>query len=232
MGAFAAVAVAAAYLPLAEWIVRLVHWMRGAGLAGALVYVVVFVLAAVCMVPGALLTIGAGMAYGPLLGAALASPAGLLGSTLAFILGRTWLRSWVRRWAASAPRFGAIDAAVGRHGLRIVTLMRLSPIFPYNVLNYAFGATRIRLRDYVLGSFVGMLPGAVLYAYIGSLLGRVARTSIAVDDADAGGARLALSALGLAATLIVTVFVTRMARRALAHEIPEARDGDIADAAP
>lgn len=227
-GALAVAAVSSAFLPLAEWIVRLVHWMRGAGVEGALVYLAIFVLAAVCMVPGGLLTMGAGMAYGPVWGAALASPASVLGSTLAFILARTWLRSWVTRWAASAPRFRAVDAAVGAHGLRIVTLMRLSPIFPYNVLNYAFGATRIRLRDYVLGSFVGMLPGAVLYAYIGSLVGHVAKTSLSVHDTNAETARHALWALGLGATLIVTVFVTSLARRALAQEIGAAPDADAA----
>ncbi len=219
-GLVAAAVMAAVFFPVADGIVGLVHWMRGAGLEGALTYIVVFAVAAVLMVPGGLLTIGAGMAYGPLWGTVLASPASVLGATLAFILGRTVLRDILARRLAADPRFGAVHAAIGRHGLRIVLLLRLSPILPYNVLNYALGASSITLRDYVLGSFVGMLPGALLYAYLGSLIGDVASLST-VDASDVRWARHALAVLGLTATLFVSVFVTRVARRALAAEIAE-----------
>ena len=210
-------AAAVSFLPVAAWIVQAVHWMRGAGLGGALAYGAAFALAAVLMVPGSLLAMGAGMAYGPVWGTVLASPASVVGATLAFLLARA-SRHWsMARWTASDPRLRAVQSAVGSHGLKIVILLRLSPIFPYNVLNYALGVSGIRLRDYLLGSFVGMLPGAVMYTYIGSLLGDVA--AVSVDAVDAGLARHAMSVVGLAATIAVVVFVARLARRALADEI-------------
>jgi uncharacterized membrane protein YdjX (TVP38/TMEM64 family) len=205
------------FLPVAAWIVQLVHWMRGAGLWGALAYGAAFALAAVLMVPGSVFAMGAGMAYGPVWGTLLASPAGVIGAALAFLLARASRRGSMARWTASDPRLRAVQSAVGDHGLKIVILLRLSPIFPYNVLNYALGVSGIGLRDYLLGSFVGMLPGAVMYAYIGSLLGDVA--AVSVDAVDAGLARHAMSVVGLAATIAVVIIVARLARRALADEM-------------
>ena len=193
--------------------------MRAAGARGALVYAVVFVVATVCMVPGSILAAGVGMAYGPLWGTLVVSPVSVVAATLAFTLGRTLARGWIAGWAASNPKFRAVDLAIGEHGLKIVILIRLSPLFPFNVLNYALSLTDVRLRDYVLGSFIGMLPGAVLYVYIGSLVGDVA--SLSQGAAGAGSARLVLSAIGLVATVAVTVYVARVARRALSDEISQ-----------
>jgi uncharacterized membrane protein YdjX (TVP38/TMEM64 family) len=210
-------AIAAFELPLVDWASQLVDWMRNAGPTGAIVFAVVYVLAAVLMVPGSVLTAGAGLAYGPWWGIVLVSPVSVLAATVAFLLGRTAARGWIAKRTDADPRFRAVDAAIGRHGLKIVTLLRLSPVFPFNVLNYALGLTGVRLRDYVLGSFIGMLPGTFLYIYIGSLVGDLA--ALTHGDATASAARQALSLIGLAATVIVTVYVTRVARQALADEL-------------
>lgn len=210
-------AIAAFELPLVDWASRLVDWMRNAGPTGAIVFAVVYVLAAVLMVPGSVLTAGAGLAYGPWWGIVLVSPVSVLAATVAFLLGRTAARGWIAKRTDADPRFRAVDAAIGRHGFKIVTLLRLSPVFPFNVLNYALGLTGVRLHDYVLGSFIGMLPGTFLYIYIGSLVGDLA--ALTHGDATAGAARQALSLIGLAATVIVTVYVTRVARQALADEL-------------
>ena len=216
--ALASLAVAAAFvLPLTQWASQLVDWMRGAGPTGVIAYVAVYVLAAVLMLPGSLLTAGAGLAYGPWWGTLLVSPVSVLAATVAFMLGRTVARGWISKRTVADPRFRAVDAAIGRHGFRIVVLLRLSPLFPFNVLNYALGITSVGLRDYVLGSFIGMLPGTFLYVYIGSLVGHVA--SLSHGAAPASRARHALSLVGLAATVIVTVYITRVARRALADEL-------------
>jgi uncharacterized membrane protein YdjX (TVP38/TMEM64 family) len=209
--------VSASRLPIVEWAGLLVDWMRGAGATGAAAFAVVYVVAAVLMVPGSVLTAGAGLAYGPWWGIALVSPVSVLAATVAFILGRTAARGWIAKRTDADPRFRAVDAAIGRHGFKIVTLLRLSPVFPFNVLNYALGLTGVRLRDYVLGSFIGMLPGTFLYIYIGSLVGDLA--ALTHGDATASAARQALSLIGLAATVIVTVYVTRVARQALADEL-------------
>ncbi len=214
----AAVAIAAAVaFPLDGWTGRLVAWMQAAGAIGVLAFAAAYILATVLLLPGALLTAGAGLAYGPLWGTLLVSPVSVAAATLAFTLGRTVARSWVARRTEGDSRFRAVDAAIGRHGLRIVVLLRLSPVFPFNVLNYALGLTGVRLRDYVIGSFVGMLPGTLLYVYLGWVVGSLAAPS---DGAGAAGpARQALLVVGLVATIAVTAYVTRVARRALSDEL-------------
>ncbi len=117
------------------------------------------------------------------------------------------------------PRFAAIDEAVGRSGFRIVFLLRLSPVFPFNVLNYTLGLTRVRLRDYVLASLLGMLPGTFLYVYLGSLV--TSASEIAAGRGGPGGElKVTLYAAGIAATLAATVVITRLAQRALARALP------------
>jgi uncharacterized membrane protein YdjX (TVP38/TMEM64 family) len=218
--ALAALAIgAAAVLPLSIWVGWLVEWVRAAGATGAIVYALVYVLATVCMIPGSILTVGVGVAYGPIWGTLFVSPVSVLAAAVPFALGRTLARGWVAGWTASDPRFRAVDVAVGEHGFKIVVLMRLSPLVPFNVLNYAFGLTDVKLRDYVLGSFVGMLPGALLYVYIGSMIGEVA--ALSRGEEAVGTARQLLSAAGLVATIVVTVFITRLARRALSTKLSE-----------
>ena len=116
---------------------------------------------------------------------------------------------------AGNKRFAQIDDAVGREGWKIVGLTRLSPIFPFNMLNYAYGLTKVSLRDYVLASWIGMFPGTVMYVYIGSLAGNLA--TIGAAERTRSPAEWVLYALGLLATVVVTFFVTNMARKALSR---------------
>ncbi|MEP7118803.1 MAG: TVP38/TMEM64 family protein [Acidobacteriota bacterium] len=218
--ALASLAIEAAFvLPLSQWISQLTDWMRAAGPLGALAYAGVYILAAVLMLPGVILTAGAGLAYGPIWGTLLVSPVSVLAATTAFLMGRTIARGWIASRMAADPRFRAVDAAIGQHGLKIVLLLRLSPLFPFNVLNYALGLTGVRLRDYIVGSAVGMLPGTVLYVYLGSLAGDV--SALARGTSEASAAHTALSVAGLVATIAVTVVVTRVARRALNGELAQ-----------
>ena len=144
------------------------------------------------------------------------------GSAATFLIARYLARGWVARRIARYPRFAAVDRAVGADGLRIVFLLRLSPVFPFNLLNYALGATRVRFRDYLLGA-LGMLPGTFLYVYLGSLGAGVAIGASEVGgggDGDGGVGtvvKLALQAVGALATLAVTVVVARIAKQALAQ---------------
>lgn len=191
--------------------------IAGLGAAGAAAFVVIYVLACLLMLPGSVLGLGAGAVFGVVKGSALVSLASTLGATAAFLVGRHLARGWVAQRIAGNPRFAAIDAAVGREGWKIVGLTRLSPVFPFNLLNYAYGLTGVRLRDYVLASWVGMFPGTVMYVYLGSLAG-----GLATLGATGGGrtpAQWTLFFVGLAATVAVTVLVTRIARRALARRI-------------
>jgi uncharacterized membrane protein YdjX (TVP38/TMEM64 family) len=179
---------------------------------GPALFIVLYVAACVLLVPGSALTLGAGAVFGVVRGSILVSVAATAGAVAAFLVGRYAARDWVAGRMAKDPRFKAIDDAVAREGWKIVLLTRLSPVFPFTLLNYAFGLTRVRLRDYCLASWAGMLPGTVMYVYLGSLAGELAAV---------GGRRArtpgewGLYALGLAATRAVTVYATRVARRAL-----------------
>lgn len=208
-------ALAIAARQLGGYIPAFAAWVEGLGFWGPLVFILGYAAAVVAFVPGSLLTLTAGAVFGLGAGVVYVFIAALLGSTLAFLVSRYLARGAVEERLAGNARFAAIDRAVGRKGLQIVLLLRLSPAFPFTLLNYALGLTRVRLRDYVLGG-AGMLPGTVLYVYYGKLAGDVA--------AVAGGARIergwegwVLFGLGLLATLAVTAMVTRMARAALAR---------------
>jgi uncharacterized membrane protein YdjX (TVP38/TMEM64 family) len=210
--ALAALAGLAAIAPISRWLVAFVAWIRGAGLAGAAVYAAVYVVGTVGFFPGALLTMGAGLAYGVVWGTALVSPASVVGAVAAFGLGRYVLREWVAARVRADVRWAAIDRAIERNGFRIVLLLRLSPIFPFNLLNYALGLTAVRFRDYFWASFVGMLPGAVLYVYLGSLVSNAAQL---LQKRSLGGLGQVWFLVGLGATVAVTVILTRATRRAL-----------------
>jgi uncharacterized membrane protein YdjX (TVP38/TMEM64 family) len=190
-----------------EAIARLGAW-------GPVLFVLLYVAATVLFLPGSILTLGAGVVFGLARGAVIVSISATLGATAAFLVGRYLARDWVAGKIEGNQKFKAIDEAVAREGWKIVGLTRLSPVFPFNLLNYAFGLTRVSLWHYVLASWIGMMPGTVMYVYLGSVAG---------DLAAAGGrasrtpAEWALYAVGLAATIGVTVYVTRLARRALAR---------------
>jgi len=213
--ALAAAAVAALVLAgrrLGALVPAFQAWVEGLGAWGPLAFVAGYALAVVAFAPGSLLTLAGGAVFGLARGTAYAFVAATLGATAAFLVARHAARPWVARRIAADPRFAALDRAIAGQGRRIAFLLRLSPIFPFNLLNYALGLTRVRLRDYLLAS-AGMLPGTVLYVYYGSLAGEVARA--------AGGSRTrsplewGLLAVGLAATLAVTRIVARLATRAL-----------------
>ena len=219
------------FLPLNRWALVLVEWIRGAGAVGVLVYALVYVGATLLLLPGSLLTAGAGFAYGPLVGTALVSPVSVIAALLAFLTGRFVAREWVARRVAGNPKFAAIDDAVGRSGFKIVLLLRLSPILPFNLLNYALGLTRVRVRDYVVGSLVGMLPGTFLYVYLGSLVTSASELASGKRP-HAGPWEHVLYWGGLVATLVVTVLITRLSRRALqdalaVHGVPPRATGEV-----
>lgn len=201
---------------------RFAGWVQGQGPLAPVVFVAGYALAVVAFVPGALLTLAAGAIFGLAEGTALVFVAAVLGSTAAFLLSRHLARRWVEGRLRGDPRFGAIDRAVGREGRRIVFLLRLSPVFPFNLLNYALGLTSVGLADYVLASF-GMLPGTLLYVYSGRLAGDVAAVAGGAGR-ERGAAEWALLGVGFVATLAVTVLVTRIARRAL-REATDGPDG-------
>lgn len=211
------------FLPVNAWLLAIVEWARGAGALGVLVFILLYVAAAVLFIPGSLLTLGAGFLYGPLLGFGVVSVASTLGATLAFLLGRTVARGWISDKLQGRRGFAAVDRAVERAGFKMVLLLRLSPIFPFIVLNYALGLTRVRAGHYVLGSWLGMMPGTLLYVYLGSLITSAAELTSG-ERPEAGALGYGVLALGLVATLAFVVVITRIARRALDQELQRTKE--------
>lgn len=199
-----------------EQIPRFAEWVDGLGIWGPVVFVAGYAVATVAFVPGALLTLAGGAIFGLVQGTIYVFLGATLGACGAFLVARYVARAAIERKLADRPKFAAIDRAVGREGRKIVFLLRLSPAFPFNLLNYGLGLTKVRFVDYLVAC-LGMLPGTFLYVYYGKLLGDVA--------AVAGGAEVERGAeywtflgVGIVATVAVTWFITRKARQALERE--------------
>lgn len=204
---------AAQYLGAREGLLDALAWIRGLGFWGSGIFIVIYILATVLFLPASLLTLGAGAIFGVFWGFVCVSIASTLGATAAFLLGRYLARGWVEGKIAGNETFKAIDEAVAGEGWKIVGLTRLSPIFPFNLLNYAFGVTQVSLKDYFFASWIGMMPGTLMYIYLGSVAKDLA--TIGTQEQSTTPAQWFLRIVGLIATVAVTVYVTRIAKKAL-----------------
>jgi len=196
-----------------EWAKSLLDFIGRLGVWSPIVLIGCYVVGAVLFIPGLVLTLGAGALFGVVKGCIIASIGSTLGATSAFLTGRYFLRHRIERRLAGNVLFGAIDRAVTKDGWKIVGLARLSPIFPYILLNYAFALTRISVREYVVASWLGMIPATVLYVYLGSL----AQTATAQRSRSTG--EWILYGAGLVATVAIVIYLTRVAREALARRL-------------
>ncbi|MGC8711194.1 MAG: TVP38/TMEM64 family protein [Leptodesmis sp.] len=193
------------------------QWIESVGIIGGIAFIAIYIIATVAFLPGSILTLGAGVVFGVLLGAVYVFVGATLGAIAAFLVGRYLARGWISKKIEGNQKFAAIDKAVAKEGFKIVLLTRLSPVFPFNLLNYAFGITGVSLRDYALGS-VGMIPGTIMYVYIGSLAGDLARIGTESQPTNPT-IQWAIRIIGFIATVAVTVYVTRIARKALAEKV-------------
>ncbi|MGL5082760.1 MAG: TVP38/TMEM64 family protein [Microcoleaceae cyanobacterium] len=194
-------------------------WVANLGAWGPLVFILIYIVATVLFLPGSLLTLGAGVLFGVVPGSIYVSIGSVIGATCAFLVGRYLARGWVSKQISENEKFKAIDEAVGREGWKIVGLTRLSPIFPFNLLNYSFGLTNVSLRDYFFASWIGMIPGTIMYVYLGSLAGELA--TLGTEGRSRTMAEWILYGVGLLATVAVTVYVTKIAKQALNQKISE-----------
>jgi len=193
------------------------QWVDGLGAVGAIAFILIYIVATVAFLPGSILTLGAGVVFGVVLGSIYVFIGATIGAALAFLVGRYVARGWISKKIAGNDKFSAIDKAVGKEGLKIVLLTRLSPIFPFNLLNYGLGVTGVSFKDYVLGS-VGMIPGTIMYVYLGSLAGNIA-TIGGADQPSNPTITWAIRIIGFIATVVVTLYVTKVARKALDESI-------------
>ena len=203
------------FLPVQEWLGNFNDWVGQMGIAGIFIFVGVYAVATVLLAPGAILTIGAGFAFGLWKGFLAVSAGATVGAALAFLVARFIARDKVEAIARRNDKFQRIDSAIGRQGAKLIFLLRLSPVIPFNLSNYLYGLTGVQFWPYVLASWIGMMPGTLLYVYIGA----AGKAAVA---AAAGGAAVkhgwqywTFLGVGLAATVIVTIWVTKIARDAL-----------------
>jgi uncharacterized membrane protein YdjX (TVP38/TMEM64 family) len=196
-----------------EYVPRFATWVDSLGVWGPLVFILGYIVAVVAFVPGSLMTLAAGAIFGLGEGVLYVFVAATIGSCAAFLVSRYLARRSIEQKLAGNPKFAAIDRAVGREGRKIVFLLRLSPAFPFNLLNYGLGLTNVRFADYAIAS-LGMLPGTLLYVYYGKVAGDVAALAGGVAP-ERGVEYYAVLVLGLIATVVVTWLVTRTASRAL-----------------
>ncbi|MCA1604154.1 MAG: TVP38/TMEM64 family protein [Acidobacteria bacterium] len=210
-----ALVVAARVLPVTGWLKDFSQWVRGLGALGYVLFVLVYIAATVLFVPGFVLTVGAGFAFGLLPGVIAVSVASTIGAALAFLIARYIARGKIEAMAQKNKRFKAIDRAIGEQGAKLIFLLRLSPLIPFNLSNYFYGLTGVKFWPYVLASWVGMLPGTLLYVYLGAA-GKAGVEAAAKGEAAARSPwEWTLFGVGLVATLVVTIIVTRIARNAL-----------------
>ncbi len=205
------------------------QWVEGMGVWAPVILGASYILACLFFLPGSVITLGTAALLGLPVGFLTVMVGSNLGAQAAFLTGRTLLRDWVAKKVEGNVKFKAIDEAVGRQGFKIVLLLRLSPAFPFNLLNYSLGITRVPFGTYALASWIGMLPGTFLYVYLGSLAKNVAE--VVSGKVEGGLAQQGFLAVGLLATIVVTVVITRVARRAMAGALPP-QDGNPDAARP
>jgi len=211
--AVVALIVAARLLPVADWLREFNEWIGGVGPVGIVIYAAVYALATVLFAPGWILTVGAGIVFGLVWGTVAVSLGSTTGAALAFLIARYLARDAVSARMGKKEKFAAIDRAIGEQGWKIVALLRLSPLVPFNLSNYLYGLTAVKFWPYVLASWIAMLPGTVLYVYLG-YAGK-AGLEAATGATQRSPLEYVFMAVGLAATIAVTVYVTRLAKQAL-----------------
>lgn len=201
-------------LPVGRLVELLSAQVESLGIWGPAAFVVIYVMAAILFVPGSALTLAAGAVFGLMAGTLVVSLASTTAAAFAFLIGRHLARDTVHQWASRNPRFGAFDRAIGAQGLKIIALLRLSPAVPFSLGNYLFGTTSIRFWPYVVTSWLAMLPGTFMYVYLGHA-GRAGLAAATGGNESRTAGQWVLMIVGLAATLAVTIYITRLARNAI-----------------
>jgi len=200
-------------LNVQQYFLQFLDQIERLGIWGPVVFILLYIAATVLFLPGSILTLGAGVVFGVVQGSIWVSIASTLGATAAFLVGRYGARRWVAQQIEGNLKFKAIDEAVAEEGWKIVGLLRLSPIFPFNLLNYGLGVTQVSLRDYFFASWIGMMPGTVMYVYLGSLAGSLA--TLGTESEQGSAVQWAIWILGLVATVAIALYTTKIARAAL-----------------
>ena len=212
-------------LPVNEWVLIGTKWTDSHPTLAWVAYIAAYTAATILIIPGTILTVTAGFLFGAPVGVALVSIGSLSGASCAFLIGRFLARDWAKNRMRNFQKFKALDIATRHKGFIIVLLTRLSPLFPFNLLNYAFGLTAVRFRDYVLASWIGMIPAIILYVSIGSATKNV--TELASQGFQGQGPQKLLLVAGLIATLLLATIIMRIATKTLDQQLTKKMDNNL-----
>ena len=200
-------------LPIREMAESMFSWIQENPNVSWLVFLGLYILATVLLLPGSVLTIGGGWIFGFVEGLVVVSLSSTLAASCSFLIGRYLARAWVEGKISQDSRYRSLDRAIGERGFFVVLLTRLSPLFPYNLLNYAWGISSVRLSRYVLASWMGMIPGTSLYVYLGAAASDISQLFSGASGEAVGQEWLFI--VGLAATAVLVIFIARLATKNL-----------------
>jgi uncharacterized membrane protein YdjX (TVP38/TMEM64 family) len=203
------------FLPVQQWLRNFNALVAHTGMTGIFIFIGVYAVATVLLTPGSILTIGAGVAFGLWKGFLAVSAGSTLGAALAFLVARFIARDRVEAIAKGNEKFRRIDEAIGKQGAKLIFLLRLSPVIPFNVSNYFYGLTSVKFWPYVLASWIGMIPGTFLYVYVGTAGQAAVSAAAGGEVVEHGWQYWTFISVGLLATVSATVWVTKIARNAL-----------------
>ena len=203
------------FLPVQQWLGSFNGWVGQMGVVGIFIFAGVYAMATVLLAPGSILTIGAGFAFGLWKGFLAVSAGATLGAALAFLVARFIARDKIEAIAKRNEQFRKIDNAIGKQGAKLIFLLRLSPVIPFNLSNYFYGLTAVKFWPYVLASWIGMMPGTFLYVYIGTASKAAVSAVAGVEAVKHGWQYWTFIGGGLVATVVVTIWVTKIARDAV-----------------
>ncbi|MEL7351232.1 MAG: TVP38/TMEM64 family protein [Cyanobacteria bacterium P01_A01_bin.116] len=201
-------------------LVSLVEWINGLGAIAPIVFILAYVIITVAFLPASVVTLGAGFVFGVVKGSILVFIGAMLGATAAFLVGRFAARDWISKKVEGNNFFNALDNAIAEEGLKLIFLIRLSPAFPFNLLNYALGLTKVSLQDYVLGT-TGIIPGTIMYVYLGSLVGDLAM--LGAGEAPSNPIISWIIRILIFVTIVaISLYISKIARKALKASVPAA----------
>ncbi len=213
-----------------QYLVSFVEWINGLGAIAPIVFILAYIGITVAFLPASVVTLGAGFVFGVIQGSILVFVGAMLGATAAFLIGRFVARDWIAKKVAGNKFFDSLDNAIAEEGLKLIFLIRLSPAFPFNLLNYALGLTKVSLRDYVIGT-TGIIPGTIMYVYLGSLVGDVAMlgTDTGTQSPQEVIIGWVIRILIFVTIVAISLYIAKIARKALNESVPAAEDsaGDM-----
>ncbi|NJM96325.1 MAG: TVP38/TMEM64 family protein [Phormidesmis sp. RL_2_1] len=207
---------------LQQQLVNLVEWINGLGAIAPIVFVLAYIVITVAFLPASVVTLGAGFVFDVIKGSILVFIGAMLGATAAFLVGRFVARDWIAKKVEGNSFFNALDNAIAEEGLKLIFLIRLSPAFPFNLLNYALGLTKVALKDYVLGT-TGIIPGTIMYVYLGSLIGDVAM--LGSGEAPSNPVISWIIRILILVTIVaISLYIGKIAKKALNAAVPAAEE--------